>query len=438
MTDPVSQFIESIRAKHLRPGIRVLSNCKRCLAPLKLDSDKLDPISIQKYLYFHLSHSVNFLASSDGLGWTIEINTKPILEASPDPVPEPSPSTPIGGGGLKESQRTEPTIEGMRAEKPISQLKPEPPPGIEKKPIVEPEPTPVPGADSPGSKSTPQTEDHPGGTESVKRVDATSNHDTSEDDTIEDYTWIKLYRKLRKNPIYKDSIAVHLLIHLLLTANHKPNRFIFNEKEITVKRGQLVAGRKQISEETGVSEWAVRKRLQLFEKLGILTRKTTSKFSIISICNYKHYQESNYENSPDISPTGEGCLTTSTSPAPHQQPATNKNVKNVRSKTLYVEGDPPLRLAGLLLEEIRKNKADFKEPNLQKWAREVDFMIRRDGRSPDQIEKVILWVQGDHGDGGSWKGWAPNILSPSKLRKKFDELELKMEATVGRKPKPSW
>lgn len=235
---------------------------------------------------------------------------------------------------------------------------------------------------------------------------------------------------MRKNPIYKDSIAVHLFVHLLLTANHKPNRFIFNGKEIMVKRGQLVTGRKQISGETGISEWAVRMRLQLFEKLGMLTRKTTSKFSIITICNYKHYQESNYENSPGKPPTGDGCLTTSRPPATHQQPTTNKNVIN---KYSYVEGSEPLRLASLLLEEIRKNKPDFKEPNLQAWATDIDLMLRIDKRSAEAVERVIRWAQADHGDGtGRWKGWAANILSPGKLREKFDELEMKMQG----KPKP--
>jgi hypothetical protein len=65
----------------------------------------------------------------------------------------------------------------------------------------------------------------------------------------------------------------------------------------------------------------------------MLTRKTTSKFSIITICNYKHYQGTNYKNSPDISPSGDGCLTSSNSPAPHQQLTTNKKYKKYKNNT---------------------------------------------------------------------------------------------------------
>lgn len=256
-----------------------------------------------------------------------------------------------------------------------------------------------------------------------------------EGDPFEDETWIKLYRKFRKNPIYKDSVSVHLFVHLLLAANHKPNRFIFNEKEIAVKRGQLVTGRKKISAETGISESTVKRRLKLFEKLGILTIKPTNKFSILTLCNYNHYQESNFEKRPAIRTTVDGSQRTIKRPSTDHQLTTNKKYKNVRSKNTYVEGSTELRLASLFLEEIRKNKGDFKGPaDLQTWARVFDLMLRRDHRKPEQVEKVIRWVQSDHGDGtGKWKGWAPNVLSPGKLKEKFDQLELKMQES---RPQP--
>lgn len=258
-----------------------------------------------------------------------------------------------------------------------------------------------------------------------------------EGDPFEDETWIKLYRKFRKNPVYKDSMAVHLFVHLLLAANHKPNRFIFNEKEITVKRGQLITGRKQLSSETGIGESTVKRRLKLFEKLGMLTIKPTNKFSILTLCNYKHYQESNFEKRPAVRTTVDGSQKTIKRPASDQQVTTNKKYKNVRSKKHYVEGSTELRLASLLLEEIRKNKPNLKQPNLQVWARDIDLLLRRDNRSVEAIERVIRWAQADHGNGtGDWKGWAAVILSPGKLRDKFDELEVRMR---GAKPSgKSW
>jgi hypothetical protein len=46
-------------------------------------------------------------------------------------------------------------------------------------------------------------------------------------------------------------------------------------------------------------------------------------------------------------------------------------------------------------------------------------MIRRDSRTPEQIEKVILWTQHHN-----W--WWSRVLSAEKLRKQFDTLEAQM------------
>lgn len=99
--------------------------------------------------------------------------------------------------------------------------------------------------------------------------------------------------------------------------------------------------------------------------------------------------------------------------------------KIYKDKKYYVEGSDELRLASFLLEEIRKNQPSFKEPNLQAWAKEIDLMVRRDGRTPERIEGVIRWCQGD-------AFWWKNILSVSKLRKQFDRLEAEMASPKGK------
>jgi len=79
-----------------------------------------------------------------------------------------------------------------------------------------------------------------------------------------------------------------------------------------------------------------------------------------------------------------------------------------------------LNLTSLLLNEIIRNKPDFKRPDLQTWAKEIDLMIRRDGRKPERIREVILWCQSN-------SFWWKNILSTRKLREKFDRLEAEMK-----------
>ncbi|MDQ7835498.1 MAG: hypothetical protein RDU24_08960 [Humidesulfovibrio sp.] len=108
--------------------------------------------------------------------------------------------------------------------------------------------------------------------------------------------------------------------------------------------------------------------------------------------------------------------------------------KEQKKKIPFVEGDEPLRLATYLFNCIRKNLPDFKQPDLQAWARHVDLMLRIDKREVEHVRQVIAWAQSDNQPRGDNNFcWANNILSTAKLREKFDQLTLKMAAGPGKK-----
>lgn len=74
------------------------------------------------------------------------------------------------------------------------------------------------------------------------------------------------------------------------------------------------------------------------------------------------------------------------------------------------------RLCGLLADLIEANGS--KRPNVSEtWVRDMDRMLRLDSRTPEQVENCIRWSQAD-------EFWRANILSPSKLRAKYDQLRL--------------
>jgi len=95
------------------------------------------------------------------------------------------------------------------------------------------------------------------------------------------------------------------------------------------------------------------------------------------------------------------------------------------SKEAFSQNSSEFRLAFHLFNLILKRKPTFKKPNMKDWAKQIDLMIRIDKRKPNDILNVILWCQSD-------PFWQNNILSTAKLRKQFDQLELKMKA----EPKP--
>jgi hypothetical protein len=79
-------------------------------------------------------------------------------------------------------------------------------------------------------------------------------------------------------------------------------------------------------------------------------------------------------------------------------------------------------LATLLRKWILRNnpRAKITKPQEFTWRREADLMIRVDGRTEAEIQKVLEWSQSD-------SFWSANILSMGKLREKFDQLTLKAQ-----------
>jgi hypothetical protein len=80
------------------------------------------------------------------------------------------------------------------------------------------------------------------------------------------------------------------------------------------------------------------------------------------------------------------------------------------------------KLAGMILNNFPNNRTvnnGKRDGSIQKWAVDIDKLIRIDGQTPEEVEQVIEWCQSD-------SFWKPNILSGSTLRKQWDKLTAKM------------
>lgn len=71
-----------------------------------------------------------------------------------------------------------------------------------------------------------------------------------------------------------------------------------------------------------------------------------------------------------------------------------------------------------LFDRIRKTNPDHKPPNIATWANDVRLMRERDKRTHREICELFGWAHDD-------KFWCANILSPAKLREKWDQLNIK-------------
>ncbi len=99
--------------------------------------------------------------------------------------------------------------------------------------------------------------------------------------------WIKIHRKFLDWEWFNKSEAVHLFIYMLIKANHKDAKWQGND----VKRGQFISSLGNISNATGISIQQIRTILKKLEKTNEIEVKSTSQFTIVTICKYECYQD---------------------------------------------------------------------------------------------------------------------------------------------------
>nr|DAL18004.1 MAG TPA_asm: replisome organizer [Caudoviricetes sp.] len=100
-----------------------------------------------------------------------------------------------------------------------------------------------------------------------------------------------LHRKIKELPFYRtDSEAVHLWIHIILSANHAPASVNTEFGEILVNRGEFITGRNTLAAETGITGDRIKYLLNKFEKLSMISRISNKKFTRVSVTKYDDYQ----------------------------------------------------------------------------------------------------------------------------------------------------
>ena len=108
--------------------------------------------------------------------------------------------------------------------------------------------------------------------------------------------WIKLHRKLLKNPIFYKPELLQLFIYCLLSAGHEEKRIIFNGKEEVIPKGSFIAGRKVLAKSLKQSESMIYRNLKILTDISILSQKSNNRFTLISVVNYSVYQGAENDN----------------------------------------------------------------------------------------------------------------------------------------------
>lgn len=183
--------------------------------------------------------------------------------------------------------------------------------------------------------------------------------------------WITLHRKLLDSPLAKNADAMLLWVHLLLKTNHRDGEYILGTQVIKIPKGSLMAGRLSLAKATGLHQSKIQRLLVLFQKMGFIEQQTYSKYRLISITNWRQYQEHEQQVN-NRRTTGE------------QQANTNNKVNNVNK-----------------VNKKQEKRIYPTELNLAAWQEYIYY--RRESKirkltikgEDKQIEKIISY--GGHG-----------------------------------------
>lgn len=276
-----------------------------------------------------------------------------------------------------------------------------------------------------------------------------------------------LHRKIMELPFYRtDSDAVHLWIHFILSANHSPSSVSTEFGEFMCRRGEFITGRHSLAKETGIDPNRIKYLIQKFEKLGMISKVSTKKFSRILVTKYDDYQQKIVPTDCHQSAIANPRATRASEevvPTDCHQSATNNNIlnTNVFNDRQRIQSPPPkkeksqrpesaiqspkgdkwgtaddLKAAEWIYSQVSEVKPSAKKPSMAAWANDIRLMRQSDGRTHKEICTLFKWANSDG-------FWYSNILSPAKLRAKWDTLALQQsqksrQRRDGAEPSPHW
>lgn len=261
-----------------------------------------------------------------------------------------------------------------------------------------------------------------------------------------------IHRQFMDSKLYKDSQAVHLWIHLILKANHADESVETEFGAMTVRRGQMITGRPTLVMETFIPDNKVRSLLRTFEAKGMIkTESKGRKFSLLTIVKYDDFQSLNCPmvvqrlsngNTSKIAPLSEDCPTAVQRLSINNNNILNTNVFNdcPRKSNLPYEKVKPikpeaaihspkgdkwgtaddLKAAEWIFSKIQIVSPTAKKPNWPAWANDIRLMRSSLEVNHKRICEVFNWANAD-------AFWQSNVLSPSKLREKWDTLNAQMK-----------
>lgn len=183
----------------------------------------------------------------------------------------------------------------------------------------------------------------------------------------------------------------------------------------------------------GVAERSIGRSLARLEQIGYVTRHVqqggTAKMRAGQRPNlYELHRTPDPPVTPDRTVTPpptevSGVPPTDGSPEPSIEPSTQPSIATGTSDFEHIS---EVELLCLEMADAIANWSNDKRPTVgEGWKQDMDRLIRIDGRTPNQVSRVIRWLYTSSDEVATF--WAPNIQSPKKLRAKWVQMAKQYE-----------
>lgn len=198
-------------------------------------------------------------------------------------------------------------------------------------------------------------------------------------------SWIKLDRRILKWGWYSDMNVKGVFLHLLLIASYEDGEYLGSK----IKRGQAIIGTVETAKQLGITRQQLRTALSKLEKSGEISKKTTNKFTLVTIENYSKYQDIISISNQRI---------TNEQPTDNQRATTLKNVKNVKNvkNNIYIRPHAgEFENVKLTSEELEKLKADYDycyEEYIEKLS---SYLAQTGKRYKSHYATLLNWIRRD-------------------------------------------
>jgi predicted transcriptional regulator len=219
--------------------------------------------------------------------------------------------------------------------------------------------------------------------------------------------WLKVHRKFKEWEWYTDSKAVHLFIHLLLSANHEPKKW----RGVMIESGQFITSIESLKAQTGISQQSIRTILKKLCQTGEVTCKATNRFTMVTVCNWASYQT--IEASINM-PSNKQL--TNNQQASNKQLTTNKKDKNYKN-----EKKIQCNLAPLLKAYQRRYSAS---PDMNGFRSAIREAVDS-GFMQENIQPALDFL----GNQSDWK-YIPAFNSPNALRDNLPRFYARAQESV--------